>query len=58
MLWFEQGMVGMVPMFGLQLWMVWKCTSYTDWDGEWSGKVPGVWLGLWKVLLESAKDWF
>jgi hypothetical protein len=37
--------------------MVWKCTSCTDWDGGLIGKVPGVRLGLSKVLLESAKDW-
>jgi hypothetical protein len=38
--------------------MVWKVTSCMDWDGGWIGKVPRVLLGLWKVLLESAKDCF
>jgi hypothetical protein len=37
--------------------MVWKGTSCMDWDGGRIRKVTGVWLSLWKVLLESAKDW-
>jgi hypothetical protein len=38
--------------------MLWECTSYMDWDGGWIGKVPELQLGLWRVLLESAKDRF
>jgi hypothetical protein len=32
--------------------MVWKGTSYMDWDGGWIGKVTGVQYDLWIVLLE------
>jgi hypothetical protein len=35
--------------------MVMKGTSCMDWDGGWIEKVPRVWLGLGKVLLESVR---
>jgi hypothetical protein len=38
------------PVYGLGLWIVWKGTSCTDWDGGWIGKVPGVRIKLlWSV---------
>jgi hypothetical protein len=40
----------------LRLWVVLKCTSCTDWDGGWIGKVSRVRYVLWIVLLESDKD--
>jgi hypothetical protein len=42
----------------LGLWMVRKGNLCTDWDGGCIQKVPGVWYGLWILLLESAKDGF
>jgi hypothetical protein len=40
---------GWYPVYGMGMWMTWKGTSCTDWDGGWFGKVPGVWFGLWSV---------
>jgi hypothetical protein len=31
---------GWYPMYGMGMWMTWKGTSCTDWDGGWFGKVP------------------
>jgi hypothetical protein len=42
----------------LGLWMGWKGSSCMDRDGGWIGKVPGIRYGLWKVLLELAKEYF
>jgi hypothetical protein len=63
-LWYEvarchglsKGWLAWYLMYGLGLWIIWKDTSRTDWDGDYMGRCPEYGLGLWKVLLESAKD--
>jgi hypothetical protein len=32
--------------YGLGLWIAWQGILCTDWDGDWIGKVPGVWNRL------------
>jgi hypothetical protein len=49
-LWYEvvrcrglrKGWLAWYPVYRLGLWIVWKGTSCTDWDGGWIGKVHGV----------------
>jgi hypothetical protein len=58
-LWYEvvrcgglsKGCFGMIPSVRMGLWIVWKGTSYTEWDSGWIGKVPEVWCGLERYLI-------
>jgi hypothetical protein len=40
---------GWYLVYDMGLWMAWKGTSCTDWDGGLIGKVPKVRFGLWSV---------